>query len=799
MLMSRIVPYTDRGTYLSLLFFLIAFIPGPVRCAAAPKAAPTPRSSVPIGAGLNGEIDWSRDEAFVDMIKTTRGFYALSNTNLRAKTDGNGWPLEDFWVRVSDTGVPVGAGVYKLSFNGPPGVTLDTGGSGATLRETGTTTGSGRRTFDVIVRPEQMMLEFNFHATRGQVKNLRCLRPGYADVSPPLFTREYLALIQARSPNLLRFMDWHSTNGNLESEWSERSLPTDATQTTTLTRSVHVGWSTAPVKLTNARGICWEYCVALANATGKDLWLNVPVLATEDYVRHLAALVKATLKPGLRVYVEYSNEVWNDGFLQTGLNRDSAFAEVKAGGTTLDYDKTPLTDTVTLGDRRVAKRLQEISAIFVSTFGPASLGTVVRPILAYQMAPSRFDNQLTYINAVYGKPNRFFWGMAIAPYMACGNGQGADERKDLTSGDVLDALAAEIQHLKKSKVLDEHQTLATYYGLKLCAYEGGPDTFGPNNIAAKKAASLDPRMKDLVRDYLTVWYAKGGGQFNWFVLGATSFDTQYGTWGLTDSLRDLRQPKELGFDAVRTSPPPALTVGAALPGEIDARLASGRPDPPTDPYLRYLGAGAEFDYLVRAPAAGTYLLRVSLGADKPGTTLDVFLNNAFMRTLAIPANQAGDSGDTCVDTPPLPLRLPAGLSVIRLRVPGERPYNINSLKITRVNGTGIAAALPMLGGFQFYWQQETIPGKPVTQTFTINDAQTPAADLSVSAHSDNLALLPGGNMVLSRSRTNPRSISFTATPTAGQSGQANVTFTVRNNAGLTRSVLVRIIVKAVAG
>ena len=115
--------------------------------------------------------------------------------------------------------------------------------------------------------------------------------------------------------------------------------------------------------------------------------------------------------------------------------------------------------------------------------------------------------------------------------------------------------------------------------MKFCAYEGGPDTFGPNTVVAKKAASLDPRMSSLVIRYLDIWYAKGGDQFNWFVLGASNFDTPYGTWALTDNLRELRQPKELGYDAVRAAPRATLSTGSAPPSEIDARDFSGANEP----------------------------------------------------------------------------------------------------------------------------------------------------------------------------------------------------------------------------
>ena len=231
--------------------------------------------------------------------------------------------------------------------------------------------------------------------------------------------------------------------------------------------------------------------------------------------------------------------------------------------------------------------------------------------------------------------------------------------------------------------------------MKFCAYEGGPDTFGPNTVVAKKAASLDPRMSSLVIRYLNIWYAKGGDQFNWFVLGASNFDTPYGTWALTDNLRELRQPKELAYDAVRIAPRAVLSTGSALPSEIDARDFSGASEPLANPFIRYIGSGSKFDYLVRVAQQGKYLLRVSISTDKPGTKLNILVNNSPVQTIAVPSYDANAPEDTFRDTAPVTLVFPAGLSVIRLHVPTERPYNINSLKVTRSDGTGIIATQPM--------------------------------------------------------------------------------------------------------
>ena len=37
----------------------------------------------------------------------------------------------------------------------------------------------------------------------------------------------------------------------------------------------------------------------------------MPVAASDDYVRQLAALVKKNLNPNLTAYVEYANETWS--------------------------------------------------------------------------------------------------------------------------------------------------------------------------------------------------------------------------------------------------------------------------------------------------------------------------------------------------------------------------------------------------------------------------------------------------------------------------------------------------------
>jgi hypothetical protein len=159
------------------------------------------------------------------------------------------------------------------------------------------------------------MMSFKNVGPEG-IKDLRFLRPGYTYPNPR-FTKEFLTYIGRFKT--LRFMDWLSTNNNPVSKWSERCTP----------QTCH-GYHT--------QGLAWEYIIELANIAQKDIYINVPFSADEDYIRNLALLLKATLNPITKVYVEFSNEVWNWGFGQAKLNLQLAQAEWAQPGSLLNYD-----------------------------------------------------------------------------------------------------------------------------------------------------------------------------------------------------------------------------------------------------------------------------------------------------------------------------------------------------------------------------------------------------------------------------------------------------------------------------
>jgi len=406
--------------------------------------------------------------------------------------------------------------VYQVSYTGMPcaiaGVASTATSSNFKYDATMKTT-----TCEITVPDSDDQLMLSFTNTSGGIRQLSIIRPGYT--SKDMFTKPFLTQLQ-RFAGPFRFMDWGSTNNSPVTDWASSAKPTDAQWT--------------------KKGIPWEACIALCNLLQKDIWVNIPHMADDDYVKQLAILLEASLNKNLNVYVEYSNEVWNWQFQQAHWNLAAAQTEVQAGKSPLNY--TGDTNIYYWGWRRVALRLYQISNIFSNVWGAAAINTRVRPVLAGQVVQALVAQEgLDMIQAVYGPPSKYFYAIAGAPYFSFHDVD--DKNPNLSVDDVLNYLNASIQEIKNAKYMTDNAQLAAKYKLKFFSYEGGPDTFGPNNIQAKKKASEDPRMESLCYEYLSNWFGDGYGVFNWFVAGASSYDSQYGTWALTEDPAVLDTPK----------------------------------------------------------------------------------------------------------------------------------------------------------------------------------------------------------------------------------------------------------------
>lgn len=531
------------------LALMVGFGSGIGAFASVNAAAQTTPYADKIGVELDGIGDGARAKPFVDVAKTLRP-WTTTDGNTPAPLDANGWPKSDamtvlFDIRPvpawnppiddPDAFQPDWSGTYKLRFTGQ--AVLAPGDAGqARIANQRYDAPSNTTTADVIVPKGAGLLVLSFTQTRRTANsptdtgltNLRMIRPGYPADTKQVFTNEFLASLQPF--RILRFMDWTSTNhnpgfygdaGHHALNWADRHLPTDATQQDYGTKY----------------GAAWEYVIALANRAHKDIWINIPVAATDDYVQQLARLLKKTLAPDLKIYLEHSNEVWNFGFPQYTYNKLAAVEEVGKGRSSLNSDGTQ--DQEEWARRRHAKRLIEIATIFKGVFGAHAIPARIRPIYAaWVIQPEGYyANVLKWVATTYGPPKNYFYGIAGAAYF---NAEKA--APNASPEEIVRVMRAASDNNRKWRT--QIQAIAAAYGLKHCQYEVGPDNGGGStvNVANRIRANRLPSMKELMlHDARDNWFARGGDLY--MVFAHCSAYSRYGCWGLSEDIANRNTPK----------------------------------------------------------------------------------------------------------------------------------------------------------------------------------------------------------------------------------------------------------------
>lgn len=540
--------------------------------ASTPSTPSTPSAPAaplaPLGVNLEALTSYSRLPPFVDMMKLSRHWgTAATPWDEAATVDARGWPTTDAGVVIAtsttdlqaDPGDDTNAyavipqGTYKLTFTGRANV----GPVASAVRVTNMVydAATNRSAADVVVGANAYQMMLGFTGTNGGVSDVTLLRPGYT--SADTFTREFKAAVAPFS--VVRFMDFLATNGNPVTTWAERRLPTDATQA-------------------GAKGGAYEYAVQMGNELGKDVWLNIPVGADDDFVRQLATLLNRSLAPGRIVYLEYSNEVWNSIFPQSGANMDAAITEVVAGDSSLVDGATCTRDQMLNGAdpcnkywagwRRVAKRIGRISQIFSEVMGPAAFNTRYRPILATQWSNRSIgEGQLMYLNKYIGAPKNLVYAIAGAPYYGLTSlsaMQAAVTDPALTVDQLVQDMQAYVTayypQFKPNMTYAgqkwsgaTQKSLADYYGIRSVAYEGGEDLGQSTvNLANKTLATKDPRIGAIQTDYWGQWFGCGNDLFMQYTVASAW--GRYGYWGLTNNQYALSGPKYQSAKQVASTP-----------------------------------------------------------------------------------------------------------------------------------------------------------------------------------------------------------------------------------------------------
>jgi hypothetical protein len=510
------------------------------------------------------------------------------------------------------------SGTYHLSFNGQAQIQPEYPGFSTpfTIQNQTYNAATNTTTADLVVptgtTAEFFAIEFlNTRATAASptntgFSNAVMIRPGYAAGSTQLFTNQFISALAPFGTLRTLGVDGANTqpfmNGNtlVTIDWSDRYLYSQP----------------------------WEYVIALANQKNADVWINIPQGATDDYITGLANLFKngdtyngvvyPGLKPNLKIYLEYSNEVWG-GIPANLFYQEQAVQNLADNhplstfpgnlNITTNVDGTTNSDVYTLVGRRYLERTYNISQIFQSVLGADPTHQRIRPVLGWQENQLGFyPPALDWFEHFFGSASSAFYGMGNANYW---------NPTDYSSVDtVINTLAAQEQSYAIPNAIN-YTTIASYYGLKNVSYEGGPAISGDGNTQAGQnalAASRDPRMEQLVYQHYINYYAAGGDVAN-YLSGPFGTWSPQNEWYLAE-LYQLNNPtaaaKYRGTVDIANAAPVAVTAGVEIPSGGSASFAAS-----TDTLGSNFSSpntGQDGYWLIRADAAGYYDLKLTTNA-----------------------------------------------------------------------------------------------------------------------------------------------------------------------------------------
>ncbi len=475
--------------------------------AAQPAEAP---AATRLGINLAGPADWNSELPFVDVFRQSRPW--ISQKEGAAWGKGPDLALDEFgWVKRLEPGCyaesmlcTVGGGhypggVYTVLYEGEGKLGV---GHNAKIVDAA----PGRMRVDVDSSKGGWSLQIRETNPQNPVRDIRVLMPGFeatGQTEPfhPVFLKRWKGFA------CFRFMDWMHTNGSEIRTWADRPTLRHATF--------------------SRRGVALEWMIDLCNRQKADPWFCMPHLADDDYVRRFARMVKERLDPGRKIYIEYSNEVWNGQFAQS---RYAGEQGVKLG-------LGPKDKPWEAGWHYTAVRSVEIFRIWEEVFGghdrfvrvlpvQTGVGAVADGVCGFRDAAKHAD------------------AMAVAPYMgySIGRGKTADlgpTMRDWTADQMLD-------HFEKTGFADALQRMAkdkasaAKHGLALVAYEGGQHMVAfvkDRDLTAAltktmHACNRHSRMGDLYRRYFAEWARLGGGTFCHF--SSIGNWSNHGAWGLAE-------------------------------------------------------------------------------------------------------------------------------------------------------------------------------------------------------------------------------------------------------------------------
>ena len=399
-------------------------------------------------------------------------------------------------------------------------------------------------------------------------------------------------------------VDWHLLLPGTESNWNAGEIvnPTWAakmygteivrfmdlldTNNSTITNVADLPQAGDPTWTTS--GMPFGETMDVTRAVGADVaWITIPHLATDATIAAIAAEVYANWTSGIEVWVEYSNEVWNDIFTQTlWAYTESASRYGEGGISGLGYI--------------VAHQSTKIKAAFESAFGANS--AAIKLVVGTNVD---FDNAYNDLGAplgCYGMHCRYMgsddvthsgetWNIAddidywaVASYFTNGlwNEQSFIDLgvESWTDAQIRDHLTSEmparlLKFQQHAANLTTHSVTAELVAYEFGQHVGVSDAIGGSYDLQMRDWMDSPEAGEFYDDLITNMVDGG-------LVAAANF-LQIGPhrgfyWGSYEDLNDIRTPRAEAVEAY---------YGAGTGTNPTAPPPPPDPDPEPDPVLEW--------------------------------------------------------------------------------------------------------------------------------------------------------------------------------------------------------------------
>ena len=340
------------------------------------------------------------------------------------------------------------------------------------------------------------------------VRNIRVLLPGTesSHATQPWDSLWYEKLEPFTS---LRFMDWGYTNNSEIQQWDQRTKVDDYTYT-------------------QKTGVPYEYWISLCNKKNADAWVCIPHQADSNFIVQLATLFRDSLNPGNKIYVEYSNELWNWMFAQAQY------------GLTINTELS--------WPERLGPRIAWVMDIWNSVFAADSNRLI--GVLGCQHAWFDIGNRIYQQIESMGK-SHLIKAISPAAYMGLASDSLAMLDNSATGQTILN-IAQNCSFNSEMYWMQgwhQHAQLAQQKNKRLVFYEGGqhftPDPFG--TIQAYCQALVDcqvlPGMYDLYQQLFDTLQSLSQDTLLFMNFSFISpRNCQYGSWGLLEDQFNQNPP-----------------------------------------------------------------------------------------------------------------------------------------------------------------------------------------------------------------------------------------------------------------